>query len=212
MERPTDSYKETHNVKLSLEDTLFGGQVSNLQVAELIAYMAKSPSVSYYKVVEVIAETTAPLRPIRELLLEIPSWSTVVYSSKDNGAADIQDALPFNKIASETSTANVEEDSAEGNPTELGASRDMDPVFTFSGAPSEKEPVDDDSLIKGPLSPYTAYEDLKPPSSPKPNPPGQQGKATLDSSVMEAPPPSLGENGAPDIVQELAYPCSPYHV
>lgn len=32
MERPTDSYKETHNVTLSEEDTLFGGQVSNLQV------------------------------------------------------------------------------------------------------------------------------------------------------------------------------------
>lgn len=32
MERPTDSYKETHNILLSEEDTLFGGQVSNLQV------------------------------------------------------------------------------------------------------------------------------------------------------------------------------------
>lgn len=32
MERPTDTYKETHNITLSKEDTLFGGQVSNLQV------------------------------------------------------------------------------------------------------------------------------------------------------------------------------------
>lgn len=32
MERPTDAYKETHNISLSKEDTLFGGQVSNLQV------------------------------------------------------------------------------------------------------------------------------------------------------------------------------------
>lgn len=32
MERPTDSFKETHNLTLSLEDTLFGGLVSNLQV------------------------------------------------------------------------------------------------------------------------------------------------------------------------------------
>lgn len=32
MERPTDAYKETHNTTLSKEDTLFGGQVSNLQV------------------------------------------------------------------------------------------------------------------------------------------------------------------------------------
>ena len=27
LERPTDSYKETHNVRLSTADTLFGGQV-----------------------------------------------------------------------------------------------------------------------------------------------------------------------------------------
>ncbi|RRT58879.1 hypothetical protein B296_00027051 [Ensete ventricosum] len=32
MERPTDSYKETHNIVLANEDTYFGGQVSNLQV------------------------------------------------------------------------------------------------------------------------------------------------------------------------------------
>lgn len=40
MERPTDAYKETHNVTLSEEDTLFGGQVSNLQVklSSLFAY------------------------------------------------------------------------------------------------------------------------------------------------------------------------------
>ena len=31
MERPTDSYKETHNVRLSKADTLFGGQVRLLQ-------------------------------------------------------------------------------------------------------------------------------------------------------------------------------------
>ena len=32
MERPTDAFKETHNITLSAEDTLFGGLVSNLQV------------------------------------------------------------------------------------------------------------------------------------------------------------------------------------
>ena len=31
MERPTDSYKETHNVRLSKADTLFGGQVRLLR-------------------------------------------------------------------------------------------------------------------------------------------------------------------------------------
>ncbi len=37
MERPQDDYKVTHKVALSPRDTLFGGQVSRLQVAELIA-------------------------------------------------------------------------------------------------------------------------------------------------------------------------------
>ena len=33
MERPTDSYKDTHNVRLSAADTLFGGQVSHISNA-----------------------------------------------------------------------------------------------------------------------------------------------------------------------------------
>ena len=32
MERPKDDYKESHNVRLASQDTLFGGQVSRLQV------------------------------------------------------------------------------------------------------------------------------------------------------------------------------------
>lgn len=40
MERPTDSYKETHNTTLSQEDTLFGGQVSNLQVFFLLVLLS----------------------------------------------------------------------------------------------------------------------------------------------------------------------------
>ncbi|MCO5578619.1 hypothetical protein L7F22_032463 [Adiantum nelumboides] len=73
MERPTDAYKETHNLLLSEADKLFGGQVSNLQVAELLASIVENPDVSVNKIVEAIAETTAPFRPIRELLEEIPS-------------------------------------------------------------------------------------------------------------------------------------------
>jgi hypothetical protein len=33
MERPTDTFKETHNLRLAPRDTWFGGQVSNLQVS-----------------------------------------------------------------------------------------------------------------------------------------------------------------------------------
>lgn len=38
MERPTDAFKETHNITLSVEDTLFGGLVSNLQVFSCLPY------------------------------------------------------------------------------------------------------------------------------------------------------------------------------
>lgn len=47
--------------------------VNKFQVAELIAFMAKNRDSSYCKVVEVIAETTAPLTPMGELLAKIPS-------------------------------------------------------------------------------------------------------------------------------------------
>ncbi len=36
MERPGDDFKETHNVTVAPRDTLFGGQVSRLQVAEVV--------------------------------------------------------------------------------------------------------------------------------------------------------------------------------
>lgn len=45
-----------------------------------MAVMAKTRGVSYYKVVEVIAETTAPLTPIEELLTKIPSQRAGIYS------------------------------------------------------------------------------------------------------------------------------------
>ncbi|KAG0627969.1 hypothetical protein M758_2G240600 [Ceratodon purpureus] len=73
MERPTDTYKETHNLRLASRDTWFGGQVSNLQVAELIANCVSNLDRARFKVLEAVAETTAPLRPIEELLAEVPA-------------------------------------------------------------------------------------------------------------------------------------------
>ncbi|KAK8458738.1 hypothetical protein SEVIR_2G003700v4 [Setaria viridis] len=73
MERPTDTFKETHNLVVAMEDTYVGGLVSNLQVAELIGCMANNRRAAYCKVVEVIAETTAPLLPMEQLLAAIPS-------------------------------------------------------------------------------------------------------------------------------------------
>eukprot|EP00967_Tisochrysis_lutea_P100039 scaffold148915_cov18-Tisochrysis_lutea.AAC.2 len=49
MERPTDSYKETHNLKLSPKNTTFGGQVSRLQVAELVGAVLNNPELSANK-------------------------------------------------------------------------------------------------------------------------------------------------------------------
>jgi hypothetical protein len=73
MERPTDAFKETHNLVVAAEDTYVGGLVSNLQVAELIGFMANNRKAAYCKVVEAIAETTAPLKPMDQLLSAIPS-------------------------------------------------------------------------------------------------------------------------------------------
>ncbi|KAM0869746.1 hypothetical protein ACQ4PT_040476 [Festuca glaucescens] len=73
MERPTDTYKETHNLVVAPRDTYVGGLVSNLQIAELIACVAKNRSAAYCKVVEVVAETTAPLLPTEDLLAKVPS-------------------------------------------------------------------------------------------------------------------------------------------
>ena len=73
MEKPTDSFKETHNVVLAPRDTLFGGQVSRLQVAELVAACLTSQELSQNKTMEVIAETTAPFESFDFLLAEVCS-------------------------------------------------------------------------------------------------------------------------------------------
>lgn len=150
MERPTDSYKETHNIVLANEDTYFGGQVSNLQVAELLAFMAKNRKLSFCKVVEVIAETSAPLTPIEELLAKIPSQREV--------PAELElDPVPL---------------SIESEPT---------------GSAAEKVLGQMESPKTTPLSPYTAYDDLKPPTSPTPTPCSPTVTSKDKSSVSVQP-------------------------
>jgi len=53
-----------------------------LQIAELLAVMAKNRDLSYCKIVEAIAETTAPLTPMEELLAKIPSQRPYISSPK----------------------------------------------------------------------------------------------------------------------------------
>ncbi|XP_019254882.1 PREDICTED: protein TIC 62, chloroplastic isoform X2 [Nicotiana attenuata] len=166
MERPTDSYKETHNITLSEEDTLFGGQVSNLQVAELLAVMAKNRSLSYCKVVEVIAETTAPLTPMEDLLAKIPPQRVEVSPAKEAG--DLQKPAASSSITSEIPTTSI-----------------------------EKEPAETKLKAAASLSPYAAYEDLKPPTSPTPTPSIGTGstkeRKAVSTVVANDSPPSSSE-------------------
>ena len=74
MERPRDDYKATgHNVRLATRDKLFGGQVSRLQVAELVGACCASPALAANKVLEVVAETTAPALGYDDLLVQHPA-------------------------------------------------------------------------------------------------------------------------------------------
>lgn len=72
MERPKDDHKRTHNVRLSTRDTLFGGTVSRLQVAELVAAAIASPAIATNKTVEVVSETKAPFMEYEDLLAASP--------------------------------------------------------------------------------------------------------------------------------------------
>ncbi|XP_071930798.1 protein TIC 62, chloroplastic-like isoform X2 [Coffea arabica] len=186
MERPTDAFKETHNITVSQEDTLFGGLVSNLQVAELMAFMAKNRSLSYCKVVEVIAETTAPLTPMGELLAKIPSQRAEVFSP-----GKLDDAVGPGTAATEIATSGT-------------------PRTTV-----EKETVQPKAAEKTPLSPYTAYEDLKPPSSPSPSPSGPKEVHASNDILSELTGGNdvgtinIGEENYP---QKVASRHSPYLV
>lgn len=207
MERPTDSFKETHNITLSEEDTLFGGLVSNLQVAELMAVMAKKRSLSYCKVVEVVAEATAPLTPMEDLLAKIPSQRVEVSPSKETG--DLQKSATSSSVTSEIPDTSLEKKLAE---TKLKAAAPLSPYTAYadlkpptspspnppsgcqegaSGAEDSKPTMEASSVVDytfdkaellttRPLSPYTAYEDLKPPTSPSPRPSDLKSSTTVE--------------------------------
>ncbi|EOX98542.1 NAD(P)-binding Rossmann-fold superfamily protein isoform 4 [Theobroma cacao] len=88
------------------------------------------------------AERTAPLRPMEELLAKIPSQRADIYSPKESDAPFKSDSAPAKSIITEK------------------------PI-----TPSEKKPEQAKAVEPRPLSPYTAYDDLKPPSSPSPTAP-----------------------------------------
>ncbi|PSS29398.1 Protein TIC 62 like [Actinidia chinensis var. chinensis] len=183
MERPTDAYKETHNITLSEEDTLFGGQVSNLQVAEFMAFMAKNRSLSYCKVVEVVAETTAPLTPMGELLVKIPSQRVEVKPLKKPPSTPVEKEPATEKSMSTASLSPyiVYEDlkpPTSPSPTPSTSARATQ--VNSSETPTDKQAAETEEKTTSPLSPYTTYDALRPPTSPSPNAPN--GPVLLSSS------------------------------
>lgn len=161
MERPTDAYKETHNLVVAPRDTYVGGLVSNLQIAELIACVAKNRSAAYCKVVEVVAETTAPLLPTEDLLAKVPS---------DPGRSP----PPPPPAPAAPVTEAVKESPPAPPPAEAPAPPAASPAPPPAAAPKAAE---------RPLSPYTAYAGLKPPSSPTPS-----FSSGATSQAKESPP------------------------
>ncbi|CAL5377243.1 unnamed protein product [Camellia sinensis] len=131
-------------------------------VAELMAFMAKNRSISYCKVVEVIAETTAPLTPVGELLVKIPSQRVEIKPLKN-----LQFLLGY-----------YQESDTAGGPQSSKSVVSEPPL----SAPVEKEPAIEKAVAASPLSPYIVYEDLKPPTSPTPTPSTSAG-ATQASHV-----------------------------
>ncbi|KAL0559644.1 hypothetical protein IC582_000007 [Cucumis melo] len=212
MERPTDAFKETHNTTLSPEDTLFGGLVSNLQVAELMACIAKNPDLSYYKVLEVIAETTAPLISLEDLLRKIPSKVANGFPEKEYGAAQTVDSSP------KQSSIAKEKESAEENVTEQPPSQS---VSSEQLSIRKEKELAVANATKQSSSPYIAYEDLKPPTSPTPAAPvgkidlnvvqgvsssAQTSSVEASFEIAEANPPPAP---APEKAATLK-PLSPY--
>ncbi|XP_057527614.1 protein TIC 62, chloroplastic isoform X2 [Amaranthus tricolor] len=212
MERPTDSFKETHNMTLAQEDTLFGGLVSNLQVAELLAFMAQNQNLSYCKTVEVVAETTAPLTPMAELLVKIPSKreKPKIPKAPTTSGALVERSVVIEKPSKE----KLVEQDAPSKPI------DAEPVKSFiSEVPTditEEESVQDKRTTSVTLSPYTMYDDLKPPSSPCPTAPsGPEKKIQSDSTVPSTAdiPTTVSEtevDTAETVELQKLQPLSPY--
>ena len=72
LERQKDDFGNTHNVKLESRNTLGGGVISRLQVAELIVAAILNPEVAKNKTVEAVAEATAPKVDLAELIASAP--------------------------------------------------------------------------------------------------------------------------------------------
>ncbi|KAF0930310.1 hypothetical protein E2562_031977 [Oryza meyeriana var. granulata] len=219
MERPTDAFKETHNLVVAGEDTYVGGLVSNLQVAELIACMASNRRASYCKVVEAVAETTAPLLPMEEQLAKLPSKREPPpeLDELEEGEKLVPPKPPTSNETAEQRplspyTAFVDlKPPSSPSPRPPGAAPAPDSPDAAASS-TVLDPISGDQPQQRSLSPYTRYEELKPPSSPSPRSPSATS-APLDAPVAAASSVVLDSstNGIPiSSDQPNQRPLSPY--
>uniref|UniRef100_A0A0D9XH61 NAD(P)-binding domain-containing protein n=1 Tax=Leersia perrieri TaxID=77586 RepID=A0A0D9XH61_9ORYZ len=243
MERPTDAFKETHNLVVAAEDTYVGGLVSNLQVAELIACMASNRKVAYCKVVEAVAETTAPLQPMEDQLFNIPSNREPLpeldvkegeiklqappkpISNEKTGADQQRPLSPYTAFvelkppSSPSPSPPTTAPTAAPAPDSPGTGAEASSAVLDSSATGNPISRDGDKLNQQrPLSPYTRYEELKPPSSPSPSPPSAASTVSASPHAPAAAEASSTAfdsraNGIPitgDQISQQQRPLSPY--
>ncbi|MEW5314493.1 MAG: hypothetical protein WDW38_005989 [Sanguina aurantia] len=154
MEKPTDAYKETHQMVLAPRDTI-GPQpltVSRLQVAELVAAAALDVDLAENKVLEVVAETSAPQLSYQALLKGIESDISAEAQLKAREAtaeaekqlAAAQETLAAARSAAaeaEEQLAEVAAEVKEARAREAEFQREVAPVLA-AGAAAESALVD----------------------------------------------------------------------
>uniref|UniRef100_A0A0E0M4V3 NAD(P)-binding domain-containing protein n=1 Tax=Oryza punctata TaxID=4537 RepID=A0A0E0M4V3_ORYPU len=236
MERPTDAFKETHNLVVAVEDSYVGGLVSNLQVAELIACIASNRRAAYCKVVEAVAETTAPLLPTEDQLANIPSKrqpppeiEIVQQGEKlamtppkpiQQSQRPLSPYTAFVDLKPPSSPSPCPPSAAAPVPTSTDTAAAGSSSMLNSSATGTPISVDQPKQQQRPLSPYTRYEELKPPSSPSPTPPSAASSTSVSASpdtpaAAAASSAALDSsaNGTPitgDQLNQQQRPLSPY--
>ena len=72
MEKPTDEFENTHNMKLHLPSTKFGGLVSRKQISQLCAAAVLQPELASNRILEVTADPDYPKLTATQLLEQLP--------------------------------------------------------------------------------------------------------------------------------------------
>lgn len=72
MEKPTDDFDQTHNMKLHLPSTTFGGLISRKQIASLCTASVLNPDLVKDRIVEVTADPSYQKLSAKDLLAALP--------------------------------------------------------------------------------------------------------------------------------------------